>query len=141
MGIRQVDSSGTDFDLFGCRREPGDEGDAGGDVLGLVGDVFADIAFAKAQFVGEQEGFPVLSEGLPPILLERMDRHREEPELHGLLLPTGRLFDCRERCVVSRFMTSPKVERIAESTSLTFKKCRRLIPSKHKNRAGEGSPE
>ena len=32
---------------------------AGGDVLGAVGDVFADIGFAEAQFVGEQESFTV----------------------------------------------------------------------------------
>ena len=67
-----------------CRsRDPGDEGDAGGDVLGAIGDVFADIGLGEAEFIGEQKGFAVLLQRLPPILGQGMDRHGEEAEFHG----------------------------------------------------------
>ena len=86
-----IDRAGAELDLLGGRGEPGDESDAGGDVLGSVGDVFADIGFREPQFVGQQEGFTILLQGLPPILAKGMNRHREEPELHGLRLPRAGL--------------------------------------------------
>ena len=59
-----------------------DEHRAGGDVLGLVGGVLADIALGEAELVGEDEGLAVLAQRLPPVLVQRMDRHGEEAELH-----------------------------------------------------------
>jgi hypothetical protein len=70
----------------------GDKGDAGGDILGPVGDVLADIGFGEAQFIGEQEGFAIFPKRYTPILINGMDRHRKEPELHGQLFPYGGLF-------------------------------------------------
>jgi len=70
--------------------------------------VLADIGLGEPQFVGQQEGFAVLLEGQPPILVHRMDRHRKEPEIHGLLLPKGRLFVWQGTCVVRNMKTSPK---------------------------------
>ena len=46
MGVRHVDGAGTELDLLGRCCKPGDEGDAGCDVLGPVGDVLADIGLA-----------------------------------------------------------------------------------------------
>ena len=60
----------------------GDEHHAGRDVLGLVGRVLADIAFGEAELVGEDERLAVLAQRLPPVLVQRMDRHGEEAELH-----------------------------------------------------------
>ena len=45
-------------------------------------DVLADIAFGEAELVGEQERLAVLAQRLPPVLVQRMDRHGEEAELH-----------------------------------------------------------
>ncbi len=59
-----------------------DEHHAGGDVLGAIGVMLADIAFGVAEFVGEQERLAILAQRLPPILVERMDRHGEEAEVH-----------------------------------------------------------
>ena len=59
MGVRHVDGAGAEPDLLGGGRDPGQERDAGGDVLGLVGDVFADIGLGEPEFVGQQEGFAV----------------------------------------------------------------------------------
>ncbi len=98
--------AGAEPDLLGRGREPRDKGDAGGDVLGLVGDVFADIGFGEAQFVGQQESFAVLLQGQPPILVERMNRHREESEIHcrSFQAPLSRT----EPSVVDTITTSPE---------------------------------
>jgi len=108
MCVRHVDGAGAEPDLFGRGGEPGDESDAGGDVLGLVGNVLADIGLAEPEFISQQERLAVLVERLPPILAERMDRHGKEPELHGLLFPTTRLFIWQRTCFVRGVMTSPK---------------------------------
>ncbi len=108
MRIRHVDRAGAQLDLFGRRGEPRDKGDARRDVLGPVGDVLPDIGLGEAQLVRKQKRFTVFLEGQPPILVDRMDRHRKEPELHGLHLPTGRLFVWQGTCVVRNMMTSPK---------------------------------
>jgi hypothetical protein len=52
MGVRHIDRAGAKPDLLGGGCDPRQERDAGSDVLGLVGDVFADIGFGKSQFVG-----------------------------------------------------------------------------------------
>ena len=62
MGVRHIDRAGAEPDLLGGGCDPGEERDAGGDVLGLVGDVLADIGFGEAQFVGQQESFAVFPE-------------------------------------------------------------------------------
>ena len=64
MGVRHVDRAGAQLDLLGGGRDPRDERDARGDILGPVGDVLADIALGKPQFVGQQEGFAVLLAGI-----------------------------------------------------------------------------
>ena len=74
----------------------GDEHRAGGDVLGLVGGVLADIAFGEAELVGEDEGLAILAQRLPPVLVQRMDRHGEEAELHRDA-PGGACPDLRAR--------------------------------------------
>ena len=65
--------------------QAGDEHRAGGDVLGAVGGVLADIAFDEAELVGEDESLAILAQRLPPVLVQRMDRHREEAKLHNVL--------------------------------------------------------
>src|ERR1700722_20878810 len=83
MGVRHVDGAGAELDLLGGGGDPGQEGDAGGDVLGPVGDMLADIGLGKPEFIGQQEGFTILPERLTPILVERMDWHGKETEIHG----------------------------------------------------------
>src|SRR5438034_2238636 len=97
MSVWHVDGAGAKLDLLGRRGEPGDEGDAGGNVFGPVGDVLSDISLGESQFVCQQEGFAVFVQGYPPVLVDGMDRHREEPEFHGLLLPKGRLLVWQKR--------------------------------------------
>jgi hypothetical protein len=86
MGVRHIDRASTESDLFGSGGDPGKERDAGGDILGLVGDVLADIGLGEPEFVGQQESFTVFPKGKLLILAERMDRHRKETQLHHLLL-------------------------------------------------------
>ena len=97
MAVRHVDRAGAEPDLPGGGRKPGDEGDAGSDVLGLVGDVLADIRLRKPKLVRQKESFPVLLQGLPPILFKGMDRHREEPEFHDFCASQGAILAWRER--------------------------------------------
>jgi hypothetical protein len=52
MSVRHVGRAGTQLDLFGGGCDPCDERNAGSDILGSIGDVFADVAFSEAQFVG-----------------------------------------------------------------------------------------
>jgi hypothetical protein len=108
MRVRHVDGAGAKLDLLGRRREPRDESYAGSDILGSVGDVLADIGFGEAEFIGQQESLAILLERKPPILVDRMDRHRKEPKLHGLLFSKGRLFVWHRTCVVHRMKTSSK---------------------------------
>ncbi len=97
MGIRHVDGAGAQLDLPGRRGEPGDEGDAGGNILCLVGDVLPDIGLGESQLVCQQKRFTVFLEGQPPILVDRMDRHRKEPEFHDLHSPRAGFLFGRER--------------------------------------------
>src|SRR5260370_19435945 len=90
MGIGHIDRAGAKPDLLGGSGDPRQERDAGGDVLGLVGDVFADVSLGKPQFVGQQESLAVFLQGQLPILFDRMDRHRKETQIHCLLLPADR---------------------------------------------------
>ena len=109
MAIRHVDGAGAEPDLLGRGRKPRDEGDAGGDVLRLVGDVLADIAFRKAQFVGKQEGFAVLLQGLPPILLEGWIGIVKNPSF--MVCSSARAgFLIGRTCVARCMITSPKVK-------------------------------
>src|SRR2546430_15972317 len=107
MSVRQVDGAGAKPELPGRRREPCDESDAGRNVLGSVGDVLANIGFGEAEFIGQQESLAILLERKPPILVDGMDRHRKEPELHGLLFPR-QAFVWHRTCVVRRMKTSSK---------------------------------
>src|SRR5260370_42045158 len=59
-----------------------DDNRAGGEVLDLVGGVLADIAGDIAELIRQDEGLAILAQGLPPLLVEGMDRHGEETELH-----------------------------------------------------------
>ena len=52
----------------------------------LVGGVLADIALGEAELVGKDESLAILAQGLPPILVQRMDRHGEKAELHSASL-------------------------------------------------------
>jgi hypothetical protein len=63
MGVRHIDRAGTEPDLLGRGGDPREESDRRGDVLGLVGDVLADISLGESQFVSQQEGFAVFPEG------------------------------------------------------------------------------
>ena len=92
MRVRHVDGAGAKLDLSGRRREPGNESYAGSDVLGSVGNVLADISLGEPEFIGQQESLAILLERKPPILVDRMDRHRKEPKLHGLLFHKRQAF-------------------------------------------------
>jgi hypothetical protein len=72
--------------------------------------VFANIGFSKPEFVGQQEGFAILLQGQPPILVERMDRHCEETQIHRALLPWHGIRTSTEPRLLDRIMTNPKVE-------------------------------
>jgi hypothetical protein len=85
MVVRHVDRAGAELDAPGRLDQRADEHHAGGDVLGAVGVVLADIAFGVAELVGENESLAILAQRLPPVLVERMDRHGEEAEVHLIL--------------------------------------------------------
>src|ERR1700722_7470854 len=96
MRVWHVDSAGAKLDVLGRGRDPGEERNAGSDVLGLIGHVLADIGFAKSEFVGEQEGLAVFFQRESPILFERMDRHRKETQVH-LPAPLAGVLSAGER--------------------------------------------
>jgi hypothetical protein len=80
--VRQVDGAGAEPHALDAIDQRGKEHGARGDVLGAVGDMLTRIAFDEPKLVGQYERLAVLGQAHPPILLERMDRHREEAELH-----------------------------------------------------------
>src|SRR5215472_6592316 len=106
MSIWQVDRSGTEFDMFGRGRNPGKEGNARCDVLGLIGNMLTDICLGESQLVGEQEGFAIFFQREPPIFPERVDRHCKETELH--CLQSSRASRSIGPCVVRSLKTSAK---------------------------------
>jgi hypothetical protein len=44
--------------------------------------MLADIALGETELVGEDESLTIFPQRLPPVLVQRVDRHREETELH-----------------------------------------------------------
>src|SRR4051794_40971950 len=85
MGVRQIDDRGPDLDLRGDAEQRGDEHHAVRNVLGRIGEVFAAIAFAVSEPVGENKGFAILPERLDVTSRRRMDRHREITKFHAFL--------------------------------------------------------
>ena len=45
--------------------------------------MLANITFYKAEFIGQDERFPVFAQGLLPILANRVHGHGEKTEFHG----------------------------------------------------------
>src|ERR1700722_179928 len=76
----------AELDVFGKPGERRTEHQTRRDILGNIRQVLAAIAFAVAQFVGENESFTVLAQRLGIIPPRRMDRHDEKAELHVFLL-------------------------------------------------------
>ncbi|MCP1976137.1 hypothetical protein M2181_008322 [Bradyrhizobium elkanii] len=109
MRVWHVDGAGSKLDLLGCGCEPGNESDAGGDVLGLVGDVLADIRLGEPELIREQKSLTILPERLPPILVEKMDRHRKKTELHDPP-PRDLNFGWQGTCVLPEAKTSPAAQ-------------------------------
>src|SRR5262249_2270506 len=64
-----------------------------GNVLGRVGEVFAAIAFAVSEPVGENEGVPILLERLDVAPCRGMHRHREIAKFHAFLRGAPRVGD------------------------------------------------
>src|SRR5581483_6235400 len=62
--------------------------------------MLADIALDEAELVGEQERLAILAQRLPPVLVQRMDRHRKKAKLHGprRLLSDESKASCAGRC-------------------------------------------
>ena len=85
MGVRQIDDRGPDLDLRGHAEQRGDEHHAVGNVLGRIGEVFAAIALAVSEPVGENKCFAILLERLDVTSRRRMDRHREITKFHAFL--------------------------------------------------------
>ena len=54
-------------------------------------DVFTDIGFREAKLIGQDECLAIFSQALPPILVQRMDRHGEETQFHRALAPERRI--------------------------------------------------
>jgi hypothetical protein len=80
--VRHVDRTGAEPHALGVLGDPGEKHRRGGDGLGKVSDMLADIALGKAEFLREQERFAILCQSLPPVATDGMDRHGEKAELH-----------------------------------------------------------
>ena len=61
MAVRQIERARAQAHALHAPDERSEEYRAGGDVLGQVGCVLADIALDEAQFVGEQESLAILA--------------------------------------------------------------------------------
>ncbi len=82
MIVRQVHGAGAELHSLHAVGERGEEHGARGDVLGAVGNVLASEALDEPELIGKHEGFPVLAQGLAPVLVERVDGHGEKAEPH-----------------------------------------------------------
>ena len=85
MTIGQVDGSCAEPHLLDVLCDPGQKQPAGRYILRLVGDVFPAIGFRETQFIRQDEGLSVFLESNPPVLVQRVNRHREETKLHSKL--------------------------------------------------------
>jgi hypothetical protein len=82
MAIGHVHRAGSELDRFRAVDQARQEHQAGRDILGLIGDVLAGIALGESKLIGENKRLAVLAQRLAPILVQRMDGHREEAKLH-----------------------------------------------------------
>jgi len=97
MIVRHVDRAGTELDALRRLDQRADEHRARRDVLGAIGVMLADIAFDIAELVRKDERLAILAQRLSPVLLDRMDRHGEEAELHQTLHGSFRPSDSKAR--------------------------------------------
>jgi hypothetical protein len=81
--IGHVDRASAQFNPLCRLDERRDEHDARRDILCFVGDVLANVTFDEAEFVRQDESLAVFTEGLTPILVERVDWHGEKAKLHS----------------------------------------------------------
>jgi len=103
MAVRKIDHGGPDFHLRDRAQQRGDKHHAVGNVLGRVGEVFAAIAFAVSEPVGENEGVPILLEGFDVAPCRGMHRHREIAEFHAFLRGAPRGSATRHCCLAPSF--------------------------------------
>ena len=78
MAVGKIDGAGSETDGACFIGEAGHEGDAGRDILGQIGRMFADIVFKESQRLGEKKGFPVLAQRLGHRFADRMDGHSKK---------------------------------------------------------------
>src|SRR3954453_18102238 len=113
MIVRHVDGAGAEFDALRRLDQRANKHHARRDVLGAVGVMLADIAFDVAELVGEDERLAILAQRNAPVLLDRMDRHGEEAEVHGAFLSVvmrgldPRIHDFLAHCKTWMAGTSP----------------------------------
>ena len=90
--VRKVRGPGGELDALGGVHQRGEEDEAVGDVLGLLGEVLADERVVEAELVGEDDHrLAVLLERLRRRTLCRVQRHGEIAKSHGRNYVTGGL--------------------------------------------------
>jgi hypothetical protein len=75
--------AGGELDAPGLGDQGRQEQHAVGDVLALVGQVLAHEGVVEAQAVGEDDGLAILAQGLAPVAVHGMHRHREVAQPHA----------------------------------------------------------
>ena len=84
--LRKVAGAGGQLDGLGGVDQRGQEHHRVGDVLGRVGQVFADEHIVQAQAVGQDDGLAVFAQRLHGVPPEGMHRHHEHSESHPATL-------------------------------------------------------
>jgi hypothetical protein len=87
--VREVRRARAQPDLAGLGDQRGEEDQAVGDVLVPVGQVLADERVVETEAVGQDDGLPVLAQGLGPRPPLRVHRHGEVAQSHDDLLWVG----------------------------------------------------
>jgi len=81
--VRKVRGAGRELDALGRVHQGGEEDEAVGDVLGLLGEVLADERVVEPELVGEDHRLAVLLERLRRRPVRRVQRHGEVAKSHG----------------------------------------------------------
>ena len=93
MGVRQIGRAGAELDLPRVGDQARLKQHGVRDALGRVGDVLSDVGLGVAQPVGKNDGLAVFLQNFRVVPVQAVDRHGEEPELHGP--PPARRVDTR----------------------------------------------
>ena len=82
MVMGEVDDARAETNRRRLLDDGGEKHQRSGYLLRLGGEMLPDPDLGESQLLGEQHGFPVFAQSLPPRLLRSVQRHGKHAELH-----------------------------------------------------------